>query len=176
MFDYPQHAHQRRHGPRGDNDYRSFKPWLRDEFAFRCVYCLWRETWSAAGDPAFSVKHLQSQSRQPELTRDDTNWVNVCCGCNSAKQDHDSPLDPCRDRVAEHVSVSPDGAVIAKSAEGQAMIDLCLLNRPALVSARQTMFRLWTRSTAETSEEARESKHRLFGQRCSSSRVTGSRM
>ncbi len=163
MFDYPQHAHQRRHGPRGYNDYRSFKPWLRDEFAFRCVYCLWRETWSSAGDAAFSVEHLQSQSRQPDLARDYANLVYACCGCNSAKQDHDSPLNPCRDRVAEHVSVSPDGAVIAKSAEGQALIDLCLLNRPALVSARQTMFRLWTLLNAESSAEARELKHRLFG-------------
>ena len=80
MFNYPQHAHQRRHGPRGYNDYRSFKPWLRDEFAFRCVYCLWRETWCAAGDAAFSVEHLQPQSRQPDLARDYTNMVYACCG------------------------------------------------------------------------------------------------
>jgi hypothetical protein len=26
-------------------DYESYRPWLRDEFAFRCVYCLTRETW-----------------------------------------------------------------------------------------------------------------------------------
>ncbi len=65
--------------------------------------------------------------------------------------------------MAEHISVSPDGAVIAMSAEGQALIEVCLLNRPALVSARQTMFRLWTRLNAESSEEARELKHRLFG-------------
>lgn len=109
------------------------------------------------------MEHLQSQVRQPELARDYTNLVYACCGCNSAKQDHDSPLDPCRDRVAEHVSVTPDGAVIAKSAEGQALIDLCLLNRPALVSARQTMFQLWTLLDAESSAEARELKHRLFG-------------
>ena len=163
MFDYPQHAHQRRHGPRGYNDYRSFKPWLRDEFAFRCVYCLWRETWCAAGDAAFSVEHLQSRSRQPILARDYTNMVYACCGCNSNKQDHDSPLDPCRDSWATHLSVSSDGVVAALTADGQTVIDLCLLNRPALVSARQTMLQLWTLLNAETSEEARELKHRLFG-------------
>lgn len=162
MFDYPQHAHQRRHGPCGYNDYRSFKPWLRDEFAFRCVYCLWRETWCAAGDAAFSVEHLQSRNRRPDLARDYTNLVYACCGCNSAKQDHDSPVDLCRDGMAKHVSVGPDGVVIAKTAEGQNLIDLCLLNRPALVSARQTMARLWVLLNEVTSEEARELKLRLF--------------
>ena len=41
-FTYPRSRHIRRHGPHGYRDYRSYKPWLRDEFAFRCVYCLWR--------------------------------------------------------------------------------------------------------------------------------------
>ena len=53
-----------------------------------------------------------------------------------------STLDPCRDVLATHVSVGPDGVVISKTAEGQILIDLCLLNRPALVSARLTMVRL----------------------------------
>src|SRR5436309_202187 len=39
-FAYPHEAHQRRHGPAGYTNYQSYKPWLRDEFAFRCVYCL----------------------------------------------------------------------------------------------------------------------------------------
>jgi hypothetical protein len=49
-FIYPHHPHVRRHSPRGYRDYRSYKPWLRDEFDFRCVYCLWRERWCADGD------------------------------------------------------------------------------------------------------------------------------
>ncbi len=42
-FRYPDGPHQRRHGPRGYASYESYRPWLRDEFAFRCVYCLTRE-------------------------------------------------------------------------------------------------------------------------------------
>ncbi len=40
VFAYASTDHQRRHGPRGYTSYRAYKPWLRDEFAFRCVYCL----------------------------------------------------------------------------------------------------------------------------------------
>ena len=43
-FDYPA-PHLRRHGPMGYADYASYRPWLRDEFSFRCVYCLLREQW-----------------------------------------------------------------------------------------------------------------------------------
>ena len=42
-FEYPSSPHRRRHGPLGYADYASFRPWLRDEFSFRCVYCLLRE-------------------------------------------------------------------------------------------------------------------------------------
>jgi hypothetical protein len=45
IFQYPRQAHVRRHGPLGYVNYQSYKPWLRDEFEFRCVYCLWRERW-----------------------------------------------------------------------------------------------------------------------------------
>ncbi len=163
MFDYPQHVHRRRHGPSGYNDFRSFKPWLRDEFAFRCIYCLWRETWSAAGDAAFSVEHLQSRSRRPDLARDYTNLVYACCGCNSGKQDQESPLDPCRDALAAHLAVGADGVISANTIEGQSLIEICLLNRPALVTARRTMVQLWTLLNAVNLANARELKQRLFG-------------
>ena len=31
MFEYPSRLHVRRHGPRGYRNYRSYKPWLRDD-------------------------------------------------------------------------------------------------------------------------------------------------
>ena len=46
-FSYPAAAHVRRHGPQGYADYPSYLPWLRDEFSFRCVYCLLREQWGS---------------------------------------------------------------------------------------------------------------------------------
>jgi hypothetical protein len=44
-FVYPRAAPLRRHGPAGYAQYERYRPWLRDEFAFRCVYCLKREQW-----------------------------------------------------------------------------------------------------------------------------------
>ena len=46
-FTYPVEPHLRRHGPQGYADVVSDRPWLRDEFAFRCVYCLLREQWGS---------------------------------------------------------------------------------------------------------------------------------
>jgi hypothetical protein len=45
VFDYAATAHVRRHGPFGYQDYESYRDWLRDEFSFRCVYCLKRIFW-----------------------------------------------------------------------------------------------------------------------------------
>ncbi len=42
-FAYPPAPHVRRNGPQGYADYQSYRPWLRDEFSFRCVCCLLRE-------------------------------------------------------------------------------------------------------------------------------------
>jgi hypothetical protein len=42
-FVYPTTPYSRRHGPLGYTDYKVFKPWLRDEFSFYCVFCLVRE-------------------------------------------------------------------------------------------------------------------------------------
>src|SRR4051794_20056002 len=62
----PAGAHERRHGPRGYVDDEHYKPWLRDEFVFRCLYCRCREVWFPDGDPTFSVEHLQPTSLAPD--------------------------------------------------------------------------------------------------------------
>jgi hypothetical protein len=65
-FAYPASAHERRHAPAGYVDYQKFKPWLRDEFTFRCVYCLERERWYPSRAAAFSVDHVVPQVSAPE--------------------------------------------------------------------------------------------------------------
>jgi 5-methylcytosine-specific restriction endonuclease McrA len=163
MFEYPQTTHQRRHGPRGYNDPRSFKPWLRDEFDFRCVYCLWRETWSADGDDSFCVEHLKPQSRYPDLIREYNNLAYACRGCNSAKQDRESPLAEDQLPLAAHLELQADGHVAAKTADGEQLIEMCLLNRPAMVNARQTLSLLWKLLNQTPTTDADELKDRLFG-------------
>lgn len=64
-FRYPAAAHVRRHGPQGYADYASYRPWLRDEFAFRCVYCLLREQWGLVRG-TFAIDHFLPASVNPE--------------------------------------------------------------------------------------------------------------
>ena len=67
-FIYPAEAHVRRHGPQGYASANSFRPWLRDEFAFRCVYCLLREQWGLVR-ATFDLDHFLPVSSRPESQR-----------------------------------------------------------------------------------------------------------
>jgi hypothetical protein len=58
-FAYPTTPHMRRHGPLGYENYQNYKPFLRDEFTFRCVYCLERETWYPNREASFSTDHFE---------------------------------------------------------------------------------------------------------------------
>ena len=90
-FRYPTEARGRVHGPAGYKDYVSYRPWLEDEFLFRCVYCLKRQKW--ARTDIWSVEHLVPQSEAPELACNYDNLVLACQRCNSRKLDDTLP-DP----------------------------------------------------------------------------------
>lgn len=153
IFQYPRSPVQRRHGPRGYANYKSFKPWLRDEFGFRCVYCLWRERWYANGDTAFSVEHLQSRAASPQLARDYDNLVYACCRCNAAKTDTSILLNPCRDPFGEHLEVDAQGIIRALTPAGNELISACKLDQPVLTESRRRLIELIRR--LEASEDPR---------------------
>ena len=67
-FDYPAEPHQRRHGPQGYGSRESYRPWLRDEFAFRCVYRLNWELWQNSVGK-FAVEHFLPSSVWLNSTR-----------------------------------------------------------------------------------------------------------
>jgi hypothetical protein len=140
-FRYPGQTHSRRHGPAGYLDYRSFKPWLRDEFTFRCVFCLLRERWSPLGADSFGVDHVIPRSQSAELEQSYGNLVYACSSCNSAKQERALPIDPCQEPYGAHVRVREDGLVEPLSAAGAALVDRLNLNRDALLRCRRDM--LW---------------------------------
>jgi hypothetical protein len=105
---------------------------LRDEFDFRCVYCLWRERWYAVGEAAFSVEHLQSQGVAPQLVCDYDNLVYACCRGNSVKTDAAAILDPCRDAFGDHLEVLANGRIHDLTPEGRELIRICRLDEPVL--------------------------------------------
>ena len=154
-FTYPHSQHVRRYGPRGYRVYQSYKPWLRDEFDFRCVYCLWRERWCADGDQMLSVDHLWPRMPHPERLCDYDNLVYACCQCNALKQDAPPVLNPCEEALGQHLEIQTDGSVRALTERGAEQIALCRLNRPRLREARRLMMELFRMLTASKSEEAR---------------------
>jgi len=143
IFQYPQQVHVRRHGPLGYTNYQSYKPWLRDEFHFRCIYCLWRERWLAVGEDAFSVEHLRSRAAAPERICDYENLAYACCRCNSVKTDAQCILDPCRQAYGQHLEVLADGTICGLSAEGRELIQVCKLDRPRITQARARLLDLF---------------------------------
>ena len=63
-FVYSEAPLVRQHAPRGYADYPSFLPWVRDDFGFRCVYCLHRERWVTGG---FHLDHFLPVVQRPDL-------------------------------------------------------------------------------------------------------------
>lgn len=163
LFGYPTAAHPRRHSPQGYTDYRSYKPWLRDEFSFRCVYCLCREPGFPDGEAAFSVDHLQPQANAPMLICTYENLLFACCACNSAKQDADGALDPCSYAFAEHLKVNEDGTIAVLTREGRELVQICALDRPKLITIRGKMIKLWRLLMAAEGNNARALQSSFFG-------------
>ena len=99
----------RRHGPSGYNDYSSYRRWLRDEFTFRCVYCLIREEWGRlVGE--FDLDHFQPQANNPELSIEYENLVYACHTCNLRKSDKVMFASPCS-LARDTVRVYPSGRI-----------------------------------------------------------------
>src|SRR5438552_10967776 len=111
-FTYPPVAHLRRHGPMGYADYHSYRPWLRDEFSFRCVYCLIREQWCRVRG-VFAIDHFQPIASRPDLAANYDNLLYVCTTCNLAKQAVEVP-DPLTILTSANVRVSEDGRLLAE--------------------------------------------------------------
>jgi HNH endonuclease len=140
IFDYPQAKEQRRHGPAGYAEVESYRPWLRDEFDFRCVYCLKRETWGQVTFE-FELDHFQPQSLNPRLKLDYRNLVYACRRCNAVKRDQ-TVADPLLLLQPTLASTLPDGSLKSHDAETQRLIRQLDLNSPRLRSWRVMWMRI----------------------------------
>src|SRR5258707_15885789 len=101
----------RRHGPYGYPNYKLHKPWLRDEFEFRCVFCLCRESWGPMGQHVFSVDHFKPKSRYPNLELDYDDLLYACVRCNTLKRDSELLTHPCEKGLGQDVKLLPDGFI-----------------------------------------------------------------
>lgn len=156
-FDYPPEPHTRKHGPSGYATYSAYRPWLRDEFTFRCVYCLAREQWGrATGD--FGVDHFQPQTRSPDKALDYENLLYCCQSCNALKGDADTP-DPCAALTGEQIRVRADGTVEGLTREAKRIIRLLALDSESCNRWR----RLWLRNIELAAEYSPDQYVQLMG-------------
>jgi hypothetical protein len=139
-FKYPAAPFVRRHGPAGYQAYPSFRPWLRDEFSFRCAFCLRRERWEP--DPrVFEIDHLRPVSGFPTLAVEYTNLVYSCTVCNGAKGAESVP-DPSQVLTTAAVSVGVDGVLVPRTPAARRLIRQLDLNDPQFVDWRRQMIRI----------------------------------
>lgn len=131
-FSYPPNPHTRQHGPQGYADYQSYRPWLRDEFGFRCVYCLLREQW---GRLRGTFDHFLPVAQHPERKRTYGNLLYSCATCNVAKGRQVLP-DPCQVLVAADVRVKDDGTITALSPAARRLIRVLGLDDPEYTEFR----------------------------------------
>ena len=120
-YRYPASAHHRRHGPTGYTDLESFRPWLRDEFSFRCVYCLERETWSNLV-AAFEIDHFLPVSLHPDKSLDYDNLLYACRACNAVKRQLRVP-DPLKVLLSDSVIANGDGRLEVKTRAARRLVE-----------------------------------------------------
>ena len=138
LFDYSAKLHSHRHGPSGYKNYEEYKPWLRDEFRFTCVYCLVRERWQRGGHRHFSVEHIIPRVVDSNRIVDYNNLIYACVDCNSLRQDR-AVLDPFSDAFVAHLHIDAEGIITGLTSAGVAHIKILLLDSEELTQYRRKM-------------------------------------
>ena len=133
-FTYPAAAHQRRHGPQGYADADSFRTWLRDEFSFRCIYCLEREQWGKVRG-TFDLDHFLPQAFHPEQALSYDNLLYCCAACNAGKGGQRIP-NPEKVLAAGDVWVNEDGTIVTRTAAAQRVVRKLGLDEPGYTEFR----------------------------------------
>lgn len=141
-FEYPTAPHVRRHGPAGYKDYASYRDWLRDEFTFRCVFCLHREQWYGRSG-TFDIEHFVPVSIDPVGKCEYTNLLYACRTCNSAKLDILSVPDPCAVAFGDCLRIQGTGEVLPLNGDGKRLCDVLRLNNTSNVSHRSRWIRMF---------------------------------
>jgi hypothetical protein len=137
--------------PKVKGGYRSFRPFVREDFLRQCAFCLFPEL-LAGGEEDFELDHFRPRYRFPELLNDFYNLYYSCHPCNNIKRDSWPPpvleeqgiyfVDLCKENFASHFSVEKDGTWNGLTGSGNYTIDKLNLNRKHLVTLRGLLERL----------------------------------
>jgi hypothetical protein len=136
---YPDRVLIRKHAPQYEV-YSSFRDWARDDFDFRCAYCLHRETFSYFKS-CFDLDHQIPQTEDESLACNYENIVYSCHRCNSQKNKWllTSPFDK---SFGSMLSINEDGIVDFTDDEGYAIVEALGLNDPEFVMFRKKIISL----------------------------------
>jgi hypothetical protein len=142
-FIFATEPHVRKHGPGGYDRYQTYKDWLRDEFNFRCVYCLERERWYPNGQASFGVDHVRPKgnAEYAHLICHYPNLVYACNRCNSAKQDR-ILIDPCNVAFADHLQIDEEGEIVGLTVEGRRLINILGLDLLGPTNSRKDKLKI----------------------------------
>lgn len=157
VFDYRDTNLQRRHGPQGYTDYRSYRPWLQDESMFRCVYCLNREKWGQVSGE-FNRDYFQIQANTPHAPPDYNNLVYACRMCLIRAGNCEMP-NPCTTLTSDQIHVNPDGSLQVFSKDATKIIKVLGLNDGMYIQWRE----MWIRTIELAQEYHRELYLQLTG-------------
>jgi hypothetical protein len=154
VFVYPEQPHRRKHGPAGYTDYESYRDWLRDEFSYRCVFSLLRETWPQT---RFHIDHLISQKERPDLVCDYNNLILLEGRLNLVKGRRRLP-NPCEVGLGQHLLIHTQGELTGciearnGSEVGEKIIRVLRLDSEDATQIRRDWIGI-LRSVARTDEE-----------------------
>lgn len=142
---------RRTQAPNVKGGYRSFRPFVREDFFRQCAFCLVAEL-LAGGEEDFELDHFRPKHRFPELLNDFYNLYYSCHPCNHIKRDSWPPpsleeqgicfVDLCKEDFATHFRVEKDGTWNGLTNPGKYTIDKLNLNRQHLVILRGLLERL----------------------------------
>jgi len=136
----------RRHYPPYSKDYTKYKPYLRQDFSYRCAYCTIHEG-EFGGLRNFVVEHYRPKGKFPELECEYTNLYYACSICNNCKGKRwpsDEYIaeglhfaDPCEEDIYDvHFCEQNDGHLEPLTLCGDYTITHIRLNRLHLVRLR----------------------------------------
>jgi hypothetical protein len=154
-FEYPTKPQIRRHAPEGYQDYESYRDWLRDEFMFRCVYCLHRERWYGRAT-TFNIDHLNPVAANLRGKLEYANLVYACASCNNAKRAILGVPDPCNLAFAECVRIMEDGQIESLNEAGESLIKKLRLNNQSNIKYRFRLMRIFRTLQEQDSDLYRE--------------------
>jgi hypothetical protein len=144
--------------PKTFADYTQYRPLLRQDFRYRCAYCL-RHEYFLGGEAGCCIDHhrpVHGKYARPDLIADYGNLYWCCRECNENKGDAWPDLeayargwrflDPClpEDDHDLHLRTLPDGSVETLTPPGKYTCDTLKLWRDQLKHFRAEMLRCQT--------------------------------